>query len=432
VSGQRVGYIVSRFPKTTETFIVREMQAVEREGWAIVPFAIRRELDEIVQPGAESYATRLVAISDLGARRLLRAQARLARRDPRRWGAIWRRTIVGNAPSPRFLLRGLVIAFGAPAIAEEIAREGISHLHAHWATHSALLAHLVAMLTDLPYSITLHAHDLHVDRTMLATKLGDAVAVVTISEHNATFLRSEYPAVADRVHVVHCGVDTHAIPFRPPGAVRRPLRLATVAGLRPFKGHRYLLDALGELERREIAVRCDLVGDGPLRAELEQRATGNVVFHGAVDVTEAMAIVAAADVFVMPSIELADGRRDGIPVAMIEAMALGVPVIASAVSGIPELVRDGVSGLLVPPAYASAIADAIERLSGDVAARRAMATRARQTVESHFDLSQTGRSMASIFEQSIRRIAAGQSTLAESAPSPRSAARVTAGARSTP
>jgi glycosyltransferase involved in cell wall biosynthesis len=287
------------------------------------------------------------------------------------------------------------------------------------------------MLTGLPYSITLHAHDLHVDRTMLATKLGEAVAVVTISEHNAALLRSEYPQVADRVRVVHCGVDTHAIPFRPPGALRRPLRVASVAGLRQFKGHRYLLDALVELERRGIAVRCDLVGDGPLRAELEQQATGNVVFHGAVDVTEAMAIVAAADMFVMPSVELADGRRDGIPVALIEAMALGVPVIASDVSGIPELVRDGFSGLLVPPADPSAIADAIERLSRDIDARRAMATHARQTIESNFDLSQSGRSMAQIFEQSTRPIAAEHSTPANWAPSPRSASRVKAGARST-
>ena len=399
MSGRRVAYIVSRFPKTTETFIVREMQAVEREGWSVVPIAIRREPDEILQPGAESYAARLVAISDLGWRRLMHAQARLARRDPRRWAAMWQRTIVGNVRSPRFLMRGLVIAFGAPAVAEEVVRQEVSHLHAHWATHSALLAHLVGVLTGVPYSITLHAHDLHVDRTMLATKLGSAVGVVTISQHNADLLRSEYPEVADRVQVVHCGVDTQSIPFRPPGAIQRPPRLVSVAGLRPFKGHRFLLDAIAELERRGIGVRCDLVGDGPLRAELERQATGSVVFHGAVDVTEAMAIVSAADVFVMPSIELADGRRDGIPVALIESIALGVPVIASEVSGIPELVRDGSSGLLVTPGDSIAIADAIEQLLADVDLRRAIALTARLVVESDFDLAHSGRTMAALFDR---------------------------------
>jgi colanic acid/amylovoran biosynthesis glycosyltransferase len=423
VSARRVGYIVSRFPKTTETFIIREMQAVEREGWTVVPVAIRREREEIMQPGADVYAAKLLAISDRRWRDLARAQLALASRDPRRWAAIWRSTILGNIRSPRFLLRGVVVGFGAPAIAEEAARHRLSHLHAHWGTHSALLAHLVATLTGLPYSITLHAHDLHVDRTMLATKLRASSAVVTISEHNAALLRSEYPWVADRVSVVHCGIDTDAVAFRPPHAVHRPLALATVAGLRPFKGHRFLLEAVRELGRRGIDVRCDLVGDGPLRGELEQHATADVVFHGALDVSEAMAIVSAADVFVMPSIELANGRRDGIPVALIEAMALGVPVIASTVSGIPELVKDGSSGLLVAPGDPIAIADAVERLIADHDLRLGLAEAARRTVESDFALEHSGRAMAAIFD---RATAAGCPTAhpsSNAASYPRAAAR---------
>ena len=402
MSARRVGYVVSRFPKTTETFIVREMQAVEREGWTVVPFAIRREAGEVMQPGADRYAAQLVAISDLGWRRLIHAQARLLRRDARRWIAMWRATLLGNARSPKFLVRGVAVAFGAPAIAEEAALRTLSHLHAHWATHSGLLAHLVAMLTDIPYSITLHAHDLHVDRTMLATKLGGAVAVVTISEHNAEFLLSEYPELAGRVLVVHCGVDTRAIPFTSPGVARQPLQLVCVAGLRPFKGHRFLLDAIRELERRGVAVRCHLVGDGPQRAELETLAADNVILHGAIDVDQAMAIVADADIFVMPSIELSDGRRDGIPVALIEAMALGVPVIASDISGIPELVRNDSSGILVPPGDPIALADAVERLAGDLDLRTAIAIEARRTIETQFDLSQSGRTMATLFAHTPR------------------------------
>jgi glycosyltransferase involved in cell wall biosynthesis len=411
VSGRRVGYVVSRFPKTTETFIVREMEAVEREGWDVVPFAIHRESGEIVQPGARRYVDQLVAISDLGWRRLVGAQARLLRRNRRLWSRLWRNTIVGNARSPRFLLRGVMVAFGAPAIAEEVVRRELTHLHAHWATHSGLLAHLVAMLTGLPYSITLHAHDLHVDRTMLETKLRGATAIVTISEHNAELLRSEYPALSERIAVVHCGVDSAEIPFTLPGALRQPVRLACVAGLRPFKGHRHLIDAVGELEQRGVAVRCDLVGDGPLRDELEQRAGAHVTFHGATDVERAMEIVADADVFVMPSVELADGRRDGIPVALMEAMALGVPVVASAVSGIPELVRHGSSGILVEPGRPTAIADAVVRLAGDVHLRRTIATKARRTIETRFDLTQSGRSMATLFEHDPAAVTSDRSTV---------------------
>lgn len=402
MTARRIGYVVSRFPKTTETFIVREMQAVEREGWTVMPFAIRRELGEILQPGAERFAARLVAISDLGLMRNLRAQLRLLGRDPSAWMELWRRTIVGNVRSPRFLTRGAIVAFGAPAIAEEVVTRQIARLHAHWGTHSALLAYLVSGITGVPFSITLHAHDLHVDRTMLAEKLRAATDVVTISEHNAAMLRAEYPDIVDRVHVVHCGVDAHAMPFRLPEAVHEPIRVVCVAGLRAFKGHRHLLDAIDELDRRGVATTCHLVGGGPLRAELEARAGANVVFHGALDVNAAMAVVAASDVFVMPSVELPDGRRDGIPVALIEAMALGVPVVASRVSGIPELIRDRSSGLLVPPGDPTAIADAVEWLAGDLRARRTMATKARHTIEARFGLEQSGRAMASIFSGDAR------------------------------
>ena len=395
---RRVGYVVSRFPKTTETFILREMQAVEARGWDVWPFAINRERREIVQSGAERYVERLCAISELGVVAAAAAQARLAVRAPRTWARMWWRAVGGNVRSSKFLVRAVVIAWGAPAVAERTDELGLEHLHAHWGTHSALLAHVVAMITGLPYSITLHAHDLHVDRTMLARKLRDAAAVVTISEHNAEIIRTEYPDVVARTSVVHCGVVTATVPTRLARDQNRPARIVCVAGLRGFKGHRYLLAALHVLGERGIDVRCDLVGDGPLRTELMAAAGSGVVFHGAVDVGTALDLVAASDVFVMPSVELADGRRDGIPVALMEAMAIGVPVVASQVSGIPELVRDGRTGVLVPPADPVALADAIADLLSDPGRGAHLAAAARRLVVDEFDIGTTGRRMVEIFE----------------------------------
>jgi glycosyltransferase involved in cell wall biosynthesis len=129
-------------------------------------------------------------------------------------------------------------------------------------------------------------------------------------------------------------------------------------------------------------------------------APAGVTFHGAVDVNRALEIVAAADVFVMPSVEMADGRRDGIPVALMEAMAIGVPVVASDVSGIPELVHDGSTGLLVLPGDAIGLADAIERLIDDRSLRDQLTDAGRRKIEQEFDLESTGRAMARIFQSS--------------------------------
>lgn len=392
----RVGYVVSRFPKTTETFIVREMDAVTPLGWDVWPFAINRERNEIEQVGARRLVARLTAVSDLTLAGAAKAQWQLLRSRPGVWWAMWASAIGGNIRSPKFVIRAVMIAWGAPALARRADELGLDHVHAHWGTHSALLANLMSSIVDVPYSVTLHAHDLHVDQTMLERKLTDAAAVVTISEHNAEIIRRQFPGVASKTSVVHCGVDTNDVPTRRQIGVQTP-RVVCVAGLRGFKGHRHLLGALDVLAERGVDVTCDLVGDGPLRAELQRAAGPNVTFHGAVEVGAALETVASSDVFVMPSVELEDGRRDGIPVALMEAMAIGVPVIATDVSGIPELVVDGHTGLLVPPADPVAIADAIEALLADPSLRERLVDAARQLVADEFDIAITGRQMAAIF-----------------------------------
>lgn len=395
----RIGYVVSRFPKTTETFILREMQAVEGCGREVDVFAINRERREIVQPGAARYLDRLAAISSIGTASAARAQWRLLRSSPSRWIRMWWTALAGNVRSPKFLSRALVVAWGTPSLAAAAADRRVDHLHAHWGTHAALLAHLMAGVTGLPYSITLHAHDLHVDQTMLATKLRKAGRIVTISEHNAQIIRQRYPDVADRTHIVHCGVDLTTTPRRDDTRdPSQPPRIACVAGLRPFKGHRYLLDAIARLGERGRIVECDLVGDGPLRVELERSAPDGVVFHGALPVDRALEIVADADLFVMPSVELADGRRDGIPVALMEAMAIGVPVVATSVSGIPELVVDDRTGVLVEPEDAEGLADAIGALLDDPGRRARLVGAARALVEAEFDVARSGAMMVGLFD----------------------------------
>lgn len=398
-----VAYVVSRFPKTTETFIAREMAAVADAGTPVELVALRRETAEILQPDAARFIDRLRAVSDLGPGELIAAQLRSFLASPRRWARMWVRAIVGNRGSLKFLARGIVAAAGAPALAVRLEQRRVTHLHAHWGTHAALLAYLIHLLTDIPFSVTLHAHDLHTDRTMLAEKLRAASAVATISEHNRALIEELYADVADRVEVVHCGVDSTAIRRRP--STRPPTRrIAMVAGLRPFKGHTHVLGALAALVDDDRILHLDLVGAGPSQAELEAEAKELGVeklvhFHGAVDVERALEIVADADVAVMSSVVMPDGRRDGIPVALIEAMAIGTPVVATAVSGIPELVRDGDTGLLVEPADPAALAAAIAETLDDPEAAAIRVQAARELVESDYDIAGSGATMIEMWER---------------------------------
>ena len=389
-----IGYVVSRFPKTTETFIAREALGVSGLGHQVVMVAINRESDEIVQAEAAGFVNDLTALSDASMIDLMRSQIRWLRRAPGRLTRMWVRSLVGNIGSPTFLARAAITALGAPWAADRLADGGVEFLHAHWGTHSALFAYQLSILTDVPYSVTLHAHDLYVERSMLHDKLRAAAAVVTISDHNRRMIAELYPDIADKVDVVHCGVDVRAITPRADEPTNTPPVMTVVAGLRDYKGHRYLLDAHRILEERGLAAELDLVGDGPLREELESMVRGSAIerrvrFHGARPVDEAIKIVAGSDLFVMPSIVMDNGRKDGIPVALMEAMALGVPVISTRVSGIPELVEHNVTGLLADERDPVGLADAIERILTDRELRDRLADAGRQRVVEQFDLSQT-------------------------------------------
>jgi glycosyltransferase involved in cell wall biosynthesis len=193
------------------------------------------------------------------------------------------------------------------------------------------------------------------------------------------------------VHVVHCGVDPQAWPARPRAApAQGPVRALCVASLEEKKGHRVLLRALAGADGSLGRVELDLVGPGALRGELEAlaRALGlgdRVRFHGALPEPHVAALLGRADLFVLASVVERSGFMEGIPVALMEALAAGVPVVATRLSGVPELVRDGDTGLLAEPGDAASLRAALERAIGDpdAALRRAVAGRA--LVEREFD-----------------------------------------------
>jgi colanic acid/amylovoran biosynthesis glycosyltransferase len=385
-------YLVSRFPKVTETFIADEIAELRRLGMDIEILALIHQHEDAIQPSAE----RLLPLVRFGSRSiagLLSSQWRWLRRRPARLLRLWLSVLTGNGISPAELLKSITTTLVAVEWADRCYGRKVHRLHAHWATHPALAAYVMAGLLDIEYSFTAHAHDIFGPNAMLRKKLSGADFVVTISDFNLRLLRERYDAAAARVRVLHCGIaqeDFSAQASRDAEG-SGPIRLLCVASLTDYKGHRHLLDALALLKDRGHQVSCTLVGDGPMRQELELRAVELGVadqthFLGRRPSPEVRAQLAVCDVFVLPSVQTPDGFMEGIPVALMEAMAAGCPVIASELSGIPELVENEVSGLLVQPGDAEAIADAVARLSEHPELRIRLADAARATVAEGFDL----------------------------------------------
>lgn len=398
-----VAYTMSRFPKITETFILIEMLELERQGVRVEVFPLIRERAPVQHADAQTMVER-AHFCRLFSRPVLDAQFYWLLRRPGAYLRAWWRAVRGNLESPKFLSRALVVVPKAAYAARRMVELDVDHLHAHYATHPALLAYVVHLLSGIPYSFTVHAHDLYVERPMLGEKVAAASFVVAISEFNRRMLIDLYGSTAaERVVVVHCGIDPTL--FRPreqrePGEV---FTIACVASLAGYKGQRYLIDACDMLRKQGIPFQCLLVGEGEDRPHLEAQIrrlglTDHVRLLGAQPRHKVSELLQQVDVLALPSVVMPNGKMEGIPVALMEALAAEIPVVATAISGIPELVRDGETGLLVPERNAAALAEALLRLYTNRDLGRRLATAGRQLVLREFNLAHSVAQLRTLFE----------------------------------
>ncbi|HEX7345887.1 MAG TPA: glycosyltransferase family 4 protein [Candidatus Limnocylindrales bacterium] len=405
----RVAYVMSRFPKLTETFILAELEAMDRAGVAIELYPLLRQTGEPVQPAAVRWVERAHYLPFLSPA-ILRAQWSFLRerRRRRRYLQAFFDMLRGTWRSPNFLLGGIGIFPKVARAAVDMEASGVDHVHCHFANHPALAGWLIHRLVGIPYSFTAHGSDLHVDRTMLPAKVREAAFVVTISSDNRSVIETSAGAAADgKVEVIHCGVDPAAFApsVRDP---RGPLRIVAVGTLHEVKGQIHLIEACRRLAERGVAVTCRFIGDGPDRDALQARIdayglTDTVTLAGRMTTDAVAAELAAADVLVAPSVPTSGGKREGIPVVLMEAMATGLPVVASRLSGIPELVTDGVSGLLVPPGDDAALADALASLAADPERRTRLGAAGRETVLRDFDVDRNAAALADRIRRSLGR-----------------------------
>lgn len=364
-----VGYVLDHHLQTSQTFVSGELDELRRQGTVVRVVALRHGDRAVPDP-------EVLHLSDLrpGRKAAARAHLRLAGRHPGRYAVSAARLArvrseVGTAPSQ-------VDWRTLPAAVEHL--RGVGALHAHFAWSAAAVAYVLAPLLRVPWSFTAHANDIFSRQRNLPLKLARADRVVTVCDYNQRWLR-EHLAVTRHVDTVVCGVRL------PPRSPRRPeVDVVAVGRLVPKKGFDVLVEAAGLLQ----GVTVEIVGEGPERARLEElarRSGASVHFVGALPHEQALERVAAASVFCLPARVARDGDRDSMPVVLKEAMAREVPVVATAVVAIPEMVDEEV-GRLVPPDDPAALAAAIGELLGDPALCARLGAAGRERVRERFTL----------------------------------------------
>lgn len=385
---ERVVYVVSLFPCWSETFIVREINALLDSGVDVRIVSLKAPSESLVQDDAAALMERVRHPGSTMS--MMRGLLSALLRHPVIVTSAFATVLADGWRKPAVAAKSFVALARALEQLPWLRQFDPQLIHSHWATYPSTAAWALGRILGKPFGFTCHAHDIFIERQLLARKLADASLAVTISRYNIDWLtRKVSPLAADKLKVVHCGVDLSGT--APASAAGRdPRTILAVGRLDPIKGFDTLIDALVLLQSRGIQAHCRIVGSGPLHDELSAQAkTGKVdgmlEFCGAQEQAVVKRWMQEAAVFVMPSQVAIDGNRDGIPVALMEAMASGCGVVSTRVSGIPELIEDGVNGCLVDPGDAGALADAIQTLLADEAMRVRLSTAAHQRIAQQFD-----------------------------------------------
>jgi colanic acid/amylovoran biosynthesis glycosyltransferase len=390
---RKIAYVVSHFPKLTETFVLYEMIAMEQCGISIELFPLMRDRTKVIHPEAIPFMAR-AHFEPFFSWAILHANLYYLRRKP----GVYLNTlfsVLKNTWGNYRLFFGSIVFFPKSVFfAYQMAVEGIDHVHAHFARHAATTGFIIQRMAGIPYSFTAHGSDIHCDRRMLREKIAEADFVVPISSFNRQVILDECKGqYLEKMKVIHCGVDTRQA-FQPRSwknlEKEHVISIICIGTLHEVKGQTYLLKSCKILKEAGYNFVCHIVGDGPDRPALMHQAAlaglDNIIFHGLLTRPEVIQMLQEVDIAVTPSVPTRDGRREGIPIVLMEAMASGVPVIASNISGIPELVDDNRNGFLVPPRDVQALASAIERFIKEPDLARRFGAVGREKVEKEFDL----------------------------------------------
>ena len=399
---RRIGYVLKRYPRYSETFIVNEILAHEAAGLDIQIFSL--------MPPADSHFQDIIGH--------VKAPVRYLPYENIKGIDFWYAVEEAQNAIPEVLTKLKLVRgenyrdiYQALILASAVRSSGIGHLHAHFSTSATTVARLASLFSEVPYSFTAHAKDIYhqdVDQVSLQRKLHDAAAVVTIGEYNLNYLRHMFPSDNSKIVRIYNGLDLASFQYRKPE--RRNKEIVAVGRLVEKKGFDILIDACALLNRRSKHFHCSIIGTGPLestlRAQVERLGLQtNVQLTGALPRMKMLRYIQEATVLAAPSVVGHDGDRDGLPTTILEAMALGTPCVSTDVTGIPEVLYDGNTGLMVSQHDSVALADALERLLQDPRLGTSLAEKARALIESKFDIHKNTAELREIFFNSALEVA---------------------------
>lgn len=402
---RHVGYIVKMFPRLSETFILNEILELERQGMKVTIFSVRKPNEGRFHPQLSELKAQVFYLEGL---------------DPKKWtqwiGPHWPYLKTRKKEFFNLIEASLTgedpMRFERVCQSAKIAAEGgrlnIDHWHAHFATLPSTLAWFVSQLSGTPFSFTAHAKDIYVYRPeehQLHEKLHAAARVVTVTDFNRKHLLATCAGLApEQIELLHNGIDLNH--FRPgSGSVSTddPLKILAVGRLVEKKGFDILLQAVAILRDEDRNVSCCIVGQGPeedrLRAQAQDlRLKNSVTFAGALHRDEVLEEMHTSTTLCQPCVVAADGNQDALPTVLLEALACGLPVVSTRVSGIPEIIDSGVNGELVPPNDPEQLAIALWKILSQPKLRSKYALAGRRKAEQSFDLKKNVQTLRSIFE----------------------------------
>jgi glycosyltransferase involved in cell wall biosynthesis len=358
----KIAYLVNQYPHVSHSFIRREIAALEALGVTVERFSVRPSPADLVDPADQAERQRTQILLGVGALGLLGAMVGTFLARPWRWLKALGRAIRLGRRSERGVLRHLIYLAEACVLLRKLRRGGASHLHAHFGTNSTSVALLTRVLGGPPYSFTVHGPEEfdHPEALSLTDKIENAAFVVAVSSFGRSQLYRWCGAVHwPKVHVVRCGVDA-AFLSGGPQPVPDTNRLVCVGRLAEQKGQLLLLEALGRLAAEGMPFAMVLAGDGPMRRLIEGQIERlglkeRVRITGWVSGDTVRQEILAARAMVLPSF------AEGLPVVLMEALALGRPVVTTYIAGIPELVENGANGWLIPAGSVEALAEALRQ-----------------------------------------------------------------------
>lgn len=396
----RVAYLTSRYPAASHTFIRREVKALRGAGVDVRTYSVRTP-DDNERASADTRQAFEETLYILPARPVvvLKSHGAALTRHPLVYLRTLRRALLHRVPGLRGLAKAIFYFAESVILADALRRDGVTHLHNHFANAAADVGRLAAFQLGIPWSLTLHGiseTDYPAGLT-LAAKIRDATFVACVSFYGmAQAMRITPHSHWSKMTVVRCGLILESMPFRDSGVSTSRLRVICVGRFSAEKGHLGLLEAFDRLRRDGLTAELVLVGDGPsytaIRNQVEDRGLSDSVhFLGRCAEEETLRAIADSDLLVLPSF------MEGLPVVLMEAMALGVPAIGPRVAGVPELVEDGVDGLLFTPGDWNDLRRKLHRLMLDAPLRERLTVAGRQKVEREFQAHESAMRLKGLF-----------------------------------